>query len=96
MKGIGPTEILVILGIVVLLFGGKKLPELARGSGKALRIFKTEVKALDDDDDADAADDGKPEIKAATPDINRVDSHRADSHRADNHRADPAEKPEQA
>ncbi len=37
----------------MLLFGGKKLPELARGSGKALRIFKTEVKALHDDDDDD-------------------------------------------
>jgi sec-independent protein translocase protein TatA len=49
--GIGAPEILIILGVVVLLFGGKKLPELARGSGKALRIFKTEVSALHDDDD---------------------------------------------
>jgi len=51
--GIGAPEILVILGVVVLLFGGKKLPELARGSGKALRIFKTEVSSLHDDDDED-------------------------------------------
>lgn len=43
-RQIGPTEILVILGIVVLLFGGKKLPELARGAGRGLRIFKSEVK----------------------------------------------------
>lgn len=50
---IGATEILIILGVVLLLFGGKKLPELARGSGKALRIFKTEVKSLSDDDDED-------------------------------------------
>ncbi|HWV26265.1 MAG TPA: Sec-independent protein translocase subunit TatA [Aeromicrobium sp.] len=49
-RQLGPTEILIILGIVVLLFGGKKLPELARGSGRALRIFKSEVKGLDDDD----------------------------------------------
>ncbi|AWB92391.1 twin-arginine translocase TatA/TatE family subunit [Aeromicrobium chenweiae] len=49
--GIGAPEILIILGIVVLLFGGRKLPELARGSGRALRIFKTEVTALHDDDD---------------------------------------------
>ncbi len=48
--GIGAPEILIILGVVVLLFGGKKLPELARGSGRALRIFKTEVKGLDDDE----------------------------------------------
>ena len=57
--GIGAPEILVILGVVVLLFGGKKLPELARGSGKALRIFKTEVSSLHDDDDED--DKKKPE-----------------------------------
>ena len=53
---IGATEILIILGIVVLLFGGRKLPELARGSGRALRIFKSEVKGLQDDED-----DTKPE-----------------------------------
>lgn len=57
MRGIGPTEILLILGVVILLFGGKKLPELARGSGKALRIFKTEVTSLTDNDDDDEDDD---------------------------------------
>ena len=36
---IGPPEIILILLVVVLLFGAKKLPELARGSGRALRIF---------------------------------------------------------
>lgn len=50
---IGATEILIILGIVVLLFGAKKLPELARGSGEALRIFKSEVKG-DEKDTAEA------------------------------------------
>lgn len=49
-KQIGPTEIIVILAVVLLLFGGRKLPELARGSGRALRIFKSEVKAAGDDD----------------------------------------------
>ena len=47
----GGSEILLILLIVVLLFGAKKLPELARGSGRALRIFKAETKGLMDDDD---------------------------------------------
>lgn len=50
-SGIGTTKILLVLAVVVLLFGAKKLPELARGSGRALRIFKTEVKGLSDDDD---------------------------------------------
>lgn len=45
-----PPDLLVILFVVVLIFGGKKLPELARGTGRALRIFKTEISGLDDDD----------------------------------------------
>ena len=45
------AEWLVILVIVVLVFGAAKLPDLARGSGQALRIFKAETKGLRDDDD---------------------------------------------
>lgn len=55
MFGLGPTELLIILGIIILLFGATKLPELARGSGRALRIFKSETKGLMDDDDSDDA-----------------------------------------
>ncbi len=44
------AEWLVILAIVVLVFGAAKLPDLARSSGQALRIFKTETKGLRDDD----------------------------------------------
>ena len=51
VMGLGPTELLIILGIIILLFGAAKLPELARGSGRALRIFKAETKGLMDDDD---------------------------------------------
>ena len=47
---IGTTELLLVLAIVVLIFGASKLPELARGSGRALRIFKAETKGLVDDD----------------------------------------------
>ena len=44
LQGIGAPEILIILLILVLLFGAKKLPELARGAGQSLKIFKDEVK----------------------------------------------------
>ncbi len=54
IAGLGPTELLIIVGVIVLLFGAKKLPELARGSGRALRIFKAETKGLMDDDDEDS------------------------------------------
>jgi len=52
--GLGTTELLLILAVVVLLFGASKLPDLARGSGRALRIFKAETKGLMDDDKDDA------------------------------------------
>ena len=65
LQGIGATEILIILGIVVLLFGAKKLPELARGSGQALRIFKTEVKG--DGSDEPEAIEGRVVEASADP-----------------------------
>ena len=47
--GLGTPELLIILAVIILLFGASKLPELARGSGRALRIFKAETKGLGDD-----------------------------------------------
>ena len=56
------AEWLVILAIVVLVFGAAKLPELARSSGQALRIFKTETKGLrDGDGEAKDTKDATPE-----------------------------------
>ena len=54
---LGTPSCCIILAIVILLFGASKLPELARGSGRALRIFKAETKGLTDDDDEDDAED---------------------------------------
>lgn len=48
------AEWLILLLIVVLLFGAKRLPDAARGLGRSLRIFKAETKALSDDDTAAA------------------------------------------
>lgn len=48
----GLGELWPILLIALLLFGGKKLPDLAQGLGKSLRIFKDEVKRKDDSDDS--------------------------------------------
>ncbi len=46
---LGPTEILIILFIVLLIFGGKKLPELARGLGKGIREFKDATHKVDEE-----------------------------------------------
>jgi sec-independent protein translocase protein TatA len=44
MRSLGFPELLVILGVAVLLFGGKKIPELAKGLGEGIRNFKTGLK----------------------------------------------------
>ena len=55
IAGLGTPELLIILAVIILLFGAAKLPELARGSGRALRIFKAETKGLMDDDETTPA-----------------------------------------
>ena len=64
IAGLGPGEIAIIIGVLVLLFGAKKLPELARGSGRALRIFKAETKGLMTDDEDDERTPEQREIDA--------------------------------
>lgn len=60
MPNLGPTELLVVFGILILLFGARKLPDLARGTGRALRIFRTETRGfLDDGDDGEDWDSTK-------------------------------------
>jgi len=41
------TELLIIFGIIVLLFGAKKIPELAKGFGKGIKNFKAEMKDVE-------------------------------------------------
>jgi sec-independent protein translocase protein TatA len=63
----GAQELLIILLIVVLLFGAKKLPETARGLGRSLRIFKAETKGLGDDDTPSESDDAPAGQAAPQP-----------------------------
>ncbi|ACL03468.1 Putative twin-arginine translocation protein, TatA/E family subunit [Desulfatibacillum aliphaticivorans] len=53
MGGIGSTELLIVLGIVIILFGGKKIPEIGAGLGKGIRNFKnaTSKKEIDEKND---------------------------------------------
>ena len=48
--GIGMPEILLIVLVVLLLFGGKKIPELMKGLGKGVRSFKEGKNGLEKDD----------------------------------------------
>lgn len=46
---LGAAEIIIIAFIVLLLFGGKKIPELMKGIGKGVKSFKDGMKGLEDD-----------------------------------------------
>ncbi|AXI81395.1 Sec-independent protein translocase subunit TatA [Peterkaempfera bronchialis] len=48
-NGLEPWHLILVLVVVVLLFGSKKLPEIARGLGKSMRILKAETKAMRDE-----------------------------------------------
>jgi len=62
---VGAPEIIVIALVVLLLFGGKKIPELMKGLGKGVRSFKEGMKDIEDeiqkDTDTDKKDIGKKE-----------------------------------
>ena len=49
IQNLGMPEIIIISIIVLLLFGGKKIPELMKGIGKGIRNFKDGVKGIEDD-----------------------------------------------
>ena len=51
--GIGATELIIVLVIVLIIFGPKKLPQLGRSLGGGLREFKDSVSGKDKDDDDD-------------------------------------------
>ena len=59
MMGFGMFEILIIVGIILLLVGGKRLPEMGSGLAKAIKGFKRTMKEADEIDVTPARDDEK-------------------------------------
>ena len=59
--GLGPWEIGLIIIVIIILFGGKKLPELARGLGLGLREFKKATSEI------------KDEVKSAADDAEKIE-----------------------
>jgi TatA/E family protein of Tat protein translocase len=72
MFGIGTTELIIIMFIILLIFGAKKLPELAQGLGKGIREFK---KASNDIQEELSMNKPDEVIKSSEPDKtdNKVD-----------------------
>ena len=59
LGNLGTGEIVIIAVLVLLLFGGKKIPELMKGIGKGVRNFKDGVKGIEDDIKIDDTDSEK-------------------------------------
>ncbi len=66
-NSIGPTELIIVLVIVLLIFGPKRLPGLGRQLGSGMREFKDSITGRDKDDDDDDDDD-----RARRPDGGRA------------------------
>ena len=62
MPDLGKPEILILLIVILVLFGAKRLPGAARSLGQSMRIFKAETKGLRSDEDASV-----PPAAAAVP-----------------------------
>jgi len=71
MPDIGWPEILIIAVVILVLFGSRKLPDAARSLGRSMRIFRTEIKGMHDDDDdqtaRNATQSGEPAQLTAPP-----------------------------
>ena len=64
MGHIGTTELLIILGIVLIFVGAKKLPELAQGVGKGIREFRKASRELEEDREIEAGEREKDKLHA--------------------------------
>ncbi|MFI8185285.1 Sec-independent protein translocase subunit TatA [Actinacidiphila glaucinigra] len=66
---LGTPELLLILAVVILIFGAKRLPDMARSLGQSMRILKSETKAMREPEDNATATDPSPAPPAAAGSI---------------------------
>lgn len=65
----GGWELVLVVLVIMVLFGAKRLPDASRSLGRSLRIFKAETKGLRDDDAA------SPDSEVVAPPLPRAESH---------------------
>ncbi len=66
MGRIGPTEIIIIAVLIIVIFGWKKLPDAARSLGRSARVFKSEVDEMKKDNEASKSEAPKSEASTTT------------------------------
>ena len=66
MGAIQPWHIILVLLAFLILFGSKKLPDAARGLGRSMRIFKSEIKEMQSDGDSSSSQSGVTPTDTAT------------------------------
>jgi sec-independent protein translocase protein TatA len=85
-RSLGAPEIIIVLVVLVLLFGAKRLPDAARSLGRSLRIFKSEVKEM--------GQDGDDQRQPSPPPAPREVEGRVVEPTPDTHAATPGERPD--
>jgi sec-independent protein translocase protein TatA len=66
MFGLGPTELIAIFLLIIILFGAKRLPELARSLGRSIKEFKHATQGLKDEFDIDKIEEKTPKQSVRT------------------------------
>ena len=79
VNGLQPWHVIILVAVLIVLFGAKKLPDAARSLGKSMRIFKSEMRELQND--------GKSED---APKANSVQSERVDAPAPEQNHSRPA------
>jgi sec-independent protein translocase protein TatA len=64
LGGLGPTELIIVLVIILVVFGAGKLPDIASGLGKGIRDFKKGVQDLEEEDSGPSGKGKKAENEA--------------------------------
>jgi sec-independent protein translocase protein TatA len=78
MPNLGGWEFVILIGILVLLFGAKRLPDMARSVGQSARVFKGEMKGMKgDDEEAVATRNAQQETRALPARQSRQDDQTA-------------------
>ena len=72
--GLGWGEIVVIMLVILLLFGAKKLPELAKGMGKGIREFRTAMRDVQEEIDINPPEPTAPQAQAPTQTVSQSDN----------------------